>query len=293
MMTRWRAYWSLHSWRNSVSLKAFLTHWVAVFAIFWTFTEFLGYFFSFNGEPVRPNVWLLLGLGIAVAAWLSRPRLTRSVVIPEKDMLLQITVDNLFRFQDYSLIIPSNSCFKHDHIDEGAVIVQFRNRFFSSPAQFDQALAQALRNVASEQVMIDGRQVGKYPIGTVAMINLPGASGRFAYVVASCDLNEHGRGVPRLDDLKAALPALWNHIGEQGTTIPLIMPVPGSGRQRLTSNRVELIAMIVRSFLQGSRQRKCTNRLTIAIHPTAYLNNHYNLDDIDSYISFAAKYANL
>lgn len=290
MFSKLRSFLSLHSWRNAVSVKAFLGYWLAVFSVIWTFTEFIGYFFDKNGEPVKPNVWLVLGLGIAVAAWMSRPRLTRTVRLPEKDMLLQVTVDDMFRLDNGSWIIPSNNCFKHDHIDEEAIIVHFRNRFFASPAQFDQALAEALRHAASVSVGINGKAVDQYPIGTVAQLPLPGPEGRYAYIVASAELNEHGRGRPQISDVKTALAALWDHIGERGNTKPLIMPVLGSGRQRLGRNRLELIALIVRSFLKGSRDRKFTSRLTIVIHPKAYLNHKYNLNDIEAYLSCADQF---
>ncbi|WP_159888449.1 macro domain-containing protein [Paenibacillus puerhi] len=290
MFLKWKAFFSLHAWRHSLTVKAFFGYWLAVFAVIWTFMEFTGYFFTMNNEPVKPNVWLVLGLGIVIAAWMSRPRLTRTVRMTEKDMQLQVAVDNLFRLKDASLIIPSNCCFKHDHIDEDAVIAQFRRLFFTSPAQFDQAVDDALRDLPAEHAIVNGQQVKKYPVGTVVQLPLPGSGGRYAYILASSELNEYGRGVPHINDLQAALSALWNHIGERGNTRPLAIPMLGSGRQRLTQTRLELLALIVQSFLRGSRHRKFTSRLTLVIHPNAYLGNKYNLDDVECYLACADKF---
>ncbi|MFD0715697.1 macro domain-containing protein [Paenibacillus sp. GCM10027626] len=290
MNSKWKSFFALHSWRHSVTVKAFFGYWLAVFSVIWTFTDFIGYFFTIGDKPVKPNVWLVFSLGIIIAVWMSRPRLTRTVCLPDKDMLLQVAVDDMFRFKDRSLVIPSNNCFMHDHMDEDAILVQFRNRFFSSPAQFDQALADALRHETAECAVINGKQVNKYPIGTVAQLAMPGSGGQFAYILASAELNEHGRGMAQINDLKAALSALWNHIGERGNTRPLIIPVLGSGRQRLAHNRLELIALIVQSFLRSNQHRKLTSHLTIVIHPKAYLNNKYNLNDIEAYLSCAGRF---
>ncbi|SDE47341.1 hypothetical protein SAMN02799630_05412 [Paenibacillus sp. UNCCL117] len=289
MLMKLKAFFSQHAWRHSLTIRTFLGYWLAVFAVIWTFTEFTGYFFSAQGEPVKPNVWLVLALGIVIAAWMSRPRLTRFVRLPERDIELQVTVDDMFRLKNGSWIIPSNCCFKHDHIDRDAIIVQFRDRFFASPADFDLAIAEALRAAPSRQAVVNGQSVRVYPVGTVAQLPLPGAEGRYAYLVASAELNEHGRGIPQLADLQAALPALWTHIGERGNTRPLIVPILGSGRHRLAHNRLELIALIVRSFLNASRHRKFTGRLIIVIQPGAYLTHTYNLDDIEAYLSCAGK----
>lgn len=293
MRAKWAAFFSGHSWRHSVALKPFFGYWVAAFSIIWTFIEFTGYFFSIRGEPVKPNVWAALGAGIACAVWMSRPRLTRTVRLSDPDMLLQIAVDDMFRLKNGSFVIPSNRCFKHDHIDGDAVIVQFRNRFFSSAAHFDRALAEALRHVPSERAFVHGRPVDRYPIGTVAQLPLPGPGSRYAYIVASVELNEHGRGTPQLEDLKSALPALWDHIAERGNTRPLIVPVLGSGRQRLVQGRLELIALIVQSFLAGNRDRKPASRLTIVLSPKAYMDHRYNLDEIETYLSCAGKFHHL
>ncbi|WP_341417149.1 macro domain-containing protein [Paenibacillus filicis] len=285
-----KAFCSLHSWRHSLTVRVFLGYWLAVFSIIWTFTEFTGYFFTINNSPVKPSVWLVLGLGVVIAAWMSRPRLTRTILLPEKDIQLQVTVDDMFRLDDASLIIPSNCCFTHDHIDGDAIITQFRSRFFSTAAQLDQAIAEALRSVPAEDRVLNGRQVNQYPIGTVAQIPLPGPVGRFAYLVASAELNEHGRGIPQLGDLKSALNSLWTHIGERGNTRPLAVPVLGSGRQRLTPNRLQLIALIMQSFLSSSQHRKFTGRLTVVIHPRAYLSHSYNLDEVETYMKCLVKF---
>ncbi|WP_079504813.1 macro domain-containing protein [Mesobacillus jeotgali] len=290
MYIKLKTFFSLHAWKHSLNIKTFLIHWTAVFGVIWTFIEFLGYFFIKDDDSLKPNVWLVLLVGLFISAWISRPRLLRSVHLSDKDITLQVDVNNIFEMKNGSLIIPSNSAFQHDYIDEGALIVQLRDLFFSDSQLFDEVISNALRSEPKENFKIRGKQVYKYPIGTVAQIPIPGPGGRVAYLLASTDLNEHGRGEPNFDHLKTALNLLWEYIGQQGDTKPLIIPILGSGRQRLTQNRLKIISLIVSTFLSSIKHRKYTNSLTLTILPRTYLQNMYNLDEIETYLSLADKF---
>ncbi|MFF2018900.1 macro domain-containing protein [Paenibacillus sp. NPDC058177] len=288
-MNRWKAYFSVGLWKLSFRFKKFLSFWLAAFSVIWTFTEFSGYYFTVDGSPWKPSVWVVIGLGIVVAIWMSRPLLRRKVLLPDHEVLLEIDVNNLYARKDGSWIIPCNCCFLHSHIDEQAIIVQFRNRFFSSPSEFDQVLAQELQNIPYELDTVRGNQVKKYPIGTVIQIQLHGI-GQTVYLLATSELNPQGKGNPNLKHLEDSLKSLWTYIAEHGNTEPIIIPVLGSGRHRLVISRYVIIGMIVRSFIAGLAQRKFTKRLTIVMQPKAFIDNRYNLDDIESYFSSAGKF---
>jgi len=288
-MNRWKAYFSIVSWKHSFRFKKFLSFWLAAFSVIWTFTEFSGYYFTVAGSPWKPSVWGVIGLGIVVAIWMSRPLLRRKVLLPDHEVLLEIDVNNLYARKDGSWIIPCNCCFLHSHIDEQAIIVQLRNRFFSSPSEFDQVLAQKLQNIPYELDTVMGNQVKKYPIGTVVQIQLHGI-GQTVYLLATSELNPQGKGDPNLKHLEDSLRSLWTYIAEHGNTEPIIIPVLGSGRHRLVISRYVIIGMIVKSFIAGLVQRKFTKRLTIVMQPKAFLDNQYNLDEIESYFSSAGKF---
>ncbi|KIL42305.1 hypothetical protein SD70_01965 [Gordoniibacillus kamchatkensis] len=290
MNERMKAFFAAHSWRYSCTVRRFLRYWLTAFSILWTFTGFAGYFFTRNNQPFKPNVWLVLAIGVLAAVWMARPRLTRSVRIGDKDIVLRIDVNDMFDAKDSSFIVPANCCFAHEHIDGDSVIVQLRNRFFPGPGRFDRALADALRDEPYEETTVGGKPAKKYAIGTVAQLPLPGESARMAYIVATTELNEHGRGTPDFVHLQTALEKLWAQIAQKGNTKPLVIPVMGSGRQRLAQNRFELIGHIAKTFIASIRHRKFTERLTIVIHPRSYRAHRYNLDDIETYVACAGKY---
>ncbi|MET3846522.1 macro domain-containing protein [Paenibacillus sp. OAE614] len=289
-MARWKAYFSFKLWLYSFRLKKFLGYWLAVFSVIWTFTEFSGYFFTaVDGSPWKPNVWGVIGLGIVAAIWMSRPLLRRTVLLPDQEVMLEIDINDMYARQDGAWIIPCNRCFLHSHIDEQAIVVQFRNRFFPSPADFDQVLAQVLQNVPYELDTVRGTQVKKYPIGTVVPVQLHGTR-QTAYLLATSELTSQGKGDPNLNHLEDSLKSLWSYIAENGNTEPIIIPILGSGRHRLVVSRYVIIGMIVKSFLAGLAQRKFTKRLTIVMQPKAFIHNQYNLDEIESYFSCAGKF---
>lgn len=290
MLQKWRTFSSAHAWRYALKGKRFFVYWLSVFAVIWTFTEFASYFFIGDDASSKPNVWLVLGCGLVIAVWLSRPRLRRSIHLADKDVTIRIEVNDMFALRDGSWIIPSNRAFLHEHIDEDAVVIQFRNRFFASKLHFEEAIENALPHDTAEYDTIQGRTVKKYPLGTVLPIPLPGKGKGTAYVLASADLNEHGRGEPNVEHLQSALASLWSYIGKQGNTGPFIIPVIGSGRQRITHNRLQLSSLIVKTFLSEIDHRKFTRRLTIVIHPRAYLQNKYDLDDIEMYLACMDKF---
>ncbi|MNB88176.1 hypothetical protein D3C81_643640 [compost metagenome] len=289
-MNKWKAYFSVGLWKHSFRLKKFLSYWLAVFSVIWTFTEFSGYFFTAaDGSPWKPNVWVFLGIGILAAMWMSRPHLRRTVLLPDHEVTLEIDVNDMYARQDGAWIIPCNCCFLHSHIDEQAIVVQFRNRFFPSSADFDQVLAQALQNVPYELNTVRESQVKKYPIGTVVQIQLHGTR-QTAYLLATSELNPQGKGEPNLNHLEEALKSLWTYIALNGNTEPIMIPILGSGRHRLVVSRFVIIGMIVKTFLAGLSQRKFTKRLTIVMQPKAFKQNQYNLDEIESYFSCAGKF---
>lgn len=290
MRKRIRAFFSTHAWKYSFVIKRFLIHWVATFSVVWTFTEFAGYFFERGGAPWKPPVWAVLTLGIAIALWMSRPRLTRTVKLPDKDITLQITVHDLFQVGGGAVIVPSNCLFKHDHLDEGAILAQLQSKFFNHAAAFDSALEKALKDEPYETIPFQGEQARKYPLGTVARLGLESAKVKGAYVAATAELNEYGRAVPSREQYRTALHALWAYIGKRGRKEQIIIPVIGSGRNRLNVNRFELIHDIVSTFLQAVEDCKFSERLTIVIHPDAFIRNRYDLEEMEEYLRYVSKF---
>lgn len=290
MRKRIRAFFSGHAWKISFTFKKFLIHWISIFSIIWTFIEFTSYFVSKENNVLKPSIWIVIIVGVLIACWMSRPRLTRTVKIKDKDITIRIVVDDLFRMKGATAIIPANSLFRHDHVSEASVQVQYRNQYFLNSYDFDSQLNQKLINESYTLITFDQQQVKEYPIGTVIRLETPTKKMKAAYLVATAELNIHGIANPSRDQLREGLKSLWKYIALRGQREPLMIPIIGSGRHRINVNRFELIHDIIKSFLLEIKDSKFTEELTIVIHPDAFLRNQYSLDELEEYLRYVSKF---
>ncbi|GIP34248.1 macro domain-containing protein [Paenibacillus sp. J2TS4] len=288
---RIHAFFASHAWKLSFSIRRFFMHWFTVFAIIWTFIDFVAFFFGKDQDrPWKFLVWIVIGVSVLIALWMSRPRLTRKVRLKDTDVTIKIVVDDLFRRKGSTVIIPVNTFFKHDDIDDKAILMQYRNLFYSNHIEFDSQLKEQLKDEPYTQGVLQGEQVNSYSPGTVVRLQTTHRRIKAAYLVATAELNEHGRAKPNRSLLQFALHELWNRIAERGRKELLAIPIIGSGRGRINVTRYELIYDIVHSFLQAIKDNKFTEELTIIIHPRAFIQNEYSLDEIEEYLRFVSKF---
>lgn len=286
-----RALFSSHTWKLSFSFKKFFINWISIFAIIWTFVDFFNFFFSSDNQPWKPSVWIVFGIGILIALWRSHPRLTRKVRLKDQDVSIKLVVDNMFKRKGATVIIPVNTLFQHRDVDEGAIQIQYRNSFFDSANLFDRKLNDQLQDEPHQIVIYNNNQMRKYSAGTVVRLETPKKRIKAAYLVATAELNEHGRAVPDRLLKQTALVALWKHIAQRGRKESIVIPIIGSGRGRLNVTRYELIHDIVYSFLEAVKECKFTEELTIVIDPRAFIRHEYSLDEMEEYLRYVAKYA--
>ena len=292
MRMRIRALFSSHIWKLSFSFKRFFINWLSVFAIIWTLVDFAVFFFSKNAnQPWKPPVWIVLSVGILIAVWNCRPRLSRKVWLKDQDVSINLVVDNMFNRREATVIIPVNTLFLHEHVDDKAIQIQYRNKFFEDIVSFERILQDQLQNEPHQIITYKNKQIRKYPAGTVVRIETPKQKIKAAYLVATADLNEHGRATPDRILKQKALTSLWDYIAKKGSKESIVIPIIGSGRGRINVTRFELIHDIVNSFLEVIRECKFTEELTIVIDPKAFIRHEYSLDEIEEYLKYVAKYA--
>ncbi|WP_028610709.1 macro domain-containing protein [Paenibacillus harenae] len=290
-MKRIRAFFSRHAWKVSFSFKRFFLQWFSIFAILWTFIDFADFYAAkAKANLWNPPVWSVLLTGILIAGWLSRPRLTRTVRLKDKDVAIHIKVDDIFRQKGCVAIIPANNWFKMDHVSEASVQVQYRDRFFGSEAEFNRLAESRLANEPHVRGSYNGEPVKEYALGTVIRLEPPSRSIKAAYLVATARLNPFGRAIPSRDDLRNGLIAAWGYIAARGGREPLVIPIMGSGRHRINLNRFELMHDIVQSFVQAVDHNKFTEELTIVIHPDSFIRHQYSLNEMEEYLNYVCKF---
>ncbi len=238
--------------------------------------------------------WIMLAVPLLRAMWECRPVPVVRHKLKDRDVWIEIRIADILTIEG-SLIISTNSTF--DTSMSGGLISreslqgQFTKLYYDNETYLDLDLDAALKDEEFE--MISGDRQGKtkrYGIGTVAMIQ---PRGRRTYMVAISDINEHGVASGSLEGVVESLGKLWHYIGERGGMAPLAIPVLGTGRARIQTEREEMIREIVGSFIAACSERKFCERLTIAVPRSDYVKHEMDLQELGDYLRYACRYTSL
>lgn len=289
-MNTLRAYFSKAYWAYGFSLVKAASALLSAFGVLWLCTEVVTFFSPNTAAEIRPLWWLFLILGAVSALWINRPIFEASCTLHGRDIQIRVRVGDFFSLPG-AKVIGSNTTFDTsigDLIDEGSIQGQFTRRNYTSVAHLDSDLSAALAGTPSSAVLIPkpGKSA-EYPIGTIAKLR---AKEGTAYLVALARMNQKGVAAGSFDDLKTALPALWEFITTAGTIEPLVIPVLGSGFSRIPEKREAIVREVVDSFIAACAVRKFTGSLTIAIRPADFYEHAVNLSELEAYIRHVCKY---
>jgi len=227
--------------------------------------------------------------------WERRPILSVSEKIAGRDIELEVKIGNLFQ-EKGAKIISLNTIFDTD-VDNGIIAEdslqgQFTRKFYKSVQDFDKDLdAQLSDHHVTEDVHSKKRgKTKRYELGTVIQVR-PG--GQLFYLVAIANLNDQGVAQSSFDNLKFCLRKTWKYISECGETDPIVIPLTGSGRARLTTKRITIAQEIIRSFVEGCASKKCCEKFTVVISPDDYRKHDLNLYELREFLKFVCKYEDL
>lgn len=279
--------------RNLVSLQA-LSAVLTSFGALWLAVEITA-FFSIGttwSDKIR-ELWAIFGLGgLAVAAYICRPRLSFKHKLTGRDAAIEIAVGDLFDFQG-AVIVGTNTTFdtriSNELISEKSVQGAFTIKFYSDDTQLDRELSNGLAGHSGQT--LPNTRIGKvirYKMGTCVRLN---PKQRTAYFLAIADVNEHGTASGTFNDLQEALARLWVFVGTRGTKEPLVMPVLGTGFSRLRQTREEVIHEIIRSFIAACSERTFTDHLTIVITSQDMMKHRISLEKLSMFLQHECEYS--
>lgn len=286
-----RAYFSAAYWKYGFSVTKSIAALLSSFGMLWLLVEVVTFFSPTTATPLKNMWWLFLALGLVWAMWINRPIHEISCTLAGRDIHLRIRVCNFFEVEGAE-IIGSNTTFDTEMasglINKGSIQGQFTERNYTSTAHLDLDVTSALTGM-SHQPAPPGKK-GKqnvFPIGTVAKVT---PKGKTAYLLAIASLNVNGVANGNFEDLKTALPALWEFISTAGTIEPLVVPVLGSGFSRLPEKKEEIVREIINSFVAACAARRFTDSLTIVIRPRDFYKSAVNLSELRDYLRHVCKY---
>lgn len=287
-----RAYLSWGYWRHA--LPRFVASLFVALGVLWTLTELL-LFFQLAPTLVswlKERWWLFLLAGAAWAVWENRPRHVVGCILTNRDVRIEVRVGDLFS-GDHALVIGCNASFDTDMasgiISGRSVQGQFTERYYSNVAHLDADIGAALSHPSVPQPTQE-RKAGKqsvYPIGTTLTVR---PQGRTTYLCAIARMNAKGNAHATFEDIKRALPELWDHISSAGDHGDIAVPILGSGLARVAENRPTLIREILRSFIAAcAAQRPCSS-LTVVVRPEDYYRLNMDLKELGDFLTHLCKY---
>ena len=238
--------------------------------------------------------WIMASVPTLWAVWECRPVGFVKHRLKDRDVWIEIRIGDIFKVEG-SLVISTNSTFDTSIaaglISPNSLQGQFTRMYYDDESHLDRDLETALENEVFE--IIDGNRRGKnrrYGMGTVAKIQ---PRRRTAYMVAIADMNEHGVAAGSLDGVVESLGKLWHYIGERGEMEAVAIPVLGTGRARIQTEREEMIREIIGSFIAACSEKKFCEKLTIAIATNDQVEHEIDLQELGNYLRYACRYTSL
>lgn len=274
---RTRSYWR-YALLSSDGIKTFF----AVLGAVWLLFEMMDFFKVFNSATLPSYSLILLILGsIVIVICTRRPISKITYKHSSQDLQIEVRIGDLFSIKGQK-VISTNTTFDTD-IAGGVIAAnslqgQFTNKYYPQQIRaLDQKLDQGLTNIPFTAYQKVSGKDKKYPMGTTVRIDI---ASEIFYLLAMSDLNYNNTAQTTLDNVLISTEELWNFIIAKGENEPIILPLIGTGRGRITTNRKRLIARIAQSFTKASEQHIFSSKLIIVIHPNDAENFNINLFEV-------------
>lgn len=268
--------------------KAFLSS----LGTIWLFLEMLRFFRIINQSDIpKYGIFCAIFFSIFIVIIIRRPIAKICYKLKRKDMSIEVVISDLFSIEGQK-IISTNTTF--DTETENGLIAadslqgQFAKKYFpENIKKLDQEIEQALDGRNYSAVENPLRKNKRYDIGTVAKIMV---RQEIFYLLAMGELNRNGTAETSLPFIRTTLDKLWHFISSEGENYPVVIPLLGTGRGRITTSRKKMIEIHAQSFINASKDRIFSNKLIITIWPDDAKNFEINLLEIKDYLTHSLEY---
>jgi hypothetical protein len=246
---------------------------LAIYGAIYLLVESLDFFDVYKKSKYAAYAFLIF---IAISALLAiisrRPIRKVSIKLPQKDVIIEVRIGNLFDVTG-AIMISTNTVFEADvaggKIDQNSLQGQFTAKYYTGDQNtLISAIDAELKKLAGS---------APYPMGTVVPIT---THGKTFYFTAMATLNDKGNAASTPNDVEQALDGLWSYVRQAGALQELAVPLVGTGRGRVRMSRDKVIELISESFADAADIGAFTTRLIIVIRPEDAANFQINLYEI-------------
>lgn len=238
---------------------------------------------------------LILIAGLIISCIHNRKKLGCCKMVSGRDMQIAISVKDIFSNRSAnSYVIPTNTFFRtkmqDEYISPRSVQGRFQLKYFKkNMAALDEKISESLaaQEIIGEDADDCFGPTKRYPIGTVAKIDL---KGKHFYFVAVNDVNQYGKPIGQtIENVTTALTSIGDAIQSMGYCDVLCIPLIGSGRAAIQAATKEVVMRkTIDSFVQT--REKIVDKLIISINPTDYLEGKVDLERIKKYLDYRCEF---
>lgn len=281
-----KSVFTLSFWRYTLLSGEALVKIFAIVGVQYALIDMADFFSIYTKD--RYSHYAIIVMVVIAIFWVlfTRRPITRfSYKLPSKDLTLDVKIGDLFEGSN-DVIVSTNTTFDTDMagglIDTDSIQGQVATKFFNANTeeidrQLDAELARVQGTTRSDA---EGKKL-EYPIGTVARVK---SHNRTFYFVAMSRLNAQGNASASPRDTEDALREVWAFVLTNGNLRDLSVPLMGTGRGRTGIPRKKMVERIAQSFVDGSKDRVFSNRLSIFIRPQDAEDAAINLYEIRDYL---------
>ena len=253
---------------NRRVLKDFLIFGLATYGVLWGMIEPLGYFF----QEVKPQGagWYsaMIAASVLVGLWRCWPRSRIELRIPASDSSIEVKFGDIFEDEGV-VVIPVNEFFDGmlgDHVSETSLHGVFIKKILGGQAQsFFRLTEEALHSVTAEQVQRESGRDKRYPIGTVASVDINDK--RYLLTALSRTNILTLKASATVHELWDCLMGTWREARISSNGNRILVPLIGSGLSGVGLPSKNLTEIILTSLLYCTKQQKIADNVTLVLHP--------------------------
>ena len=261
--------------------------------VLWGVVELSSFFSDEFEDAIKPYGLAVPLAAIILGVLFSWPRTSHRYSLKGRDAVIEIIIGSVFKGKG-EIVLGSNTTFDtsfdNDLISPTSMQGAYTLRNFKGDViELDRLLEEQLQlqGVSGDSVDKPGKK-HRYPIGTVCRIQGPRET---SYWLAIADITPNGIANSNFQNLKDALPKLWEYLAVKGARQDIRMPVLGSGFSRIRESREDIIKEIVRSFVAACAEATFCERLSIYIRPEDVTKHDIDLDELKRFLECQCLYS--
>ena len=251
---------------NRRAVSDFFVYGFAAYGVLSSVFVSFGIFFP-NNKPEGVFWYAVIVLvSVATGLWRCRPRQRVTLEIPASDSSIEITFGDIFEGTGI-VVIPVNEYFDGslgDHVSENSLHGLFiRDVLGGQSSTFFDLTSKALESVEAEEVQRKSGQIKKYPIGTVAPVDIN--QKRFLLAALSRTDLETLKAYATVHELWDCLRGIWQGVRNFSNGNCVKIPLLGSGLSGVGLPPKNLIEIIMTSFLYYTKKQKIADKVTLVL----------------------------